>query len=68
MRDPRAADILRAKAKAASQGDVTGVAMLGPLLVAFYPLCERFAWFLDGQPVNKKDAVQWLISPSDTKN
>jgi hypothetical protein len=65
MRDPRAADILRDKAKAASQGDVTGVAMFGPLVVAFYPLCERFAWFLDGQPINKRDAMTWLVKPRD---
>ena len=66
-RDPRAADILREKARlAAADGETTGKAAFGPLAVDFYPLCGRYAWFLGGQPVNKRDAIRWLTSPSST--
>ena len=66
-RDPRAADVLRDKARRAATATETGVALFGKLVVAYYPRCQRYAWFMDGQPVNKRDAIQWLTSPSNTK-
>jgi hypothetical protein len=64
MRNPRTVDILCQIARKAAQGDTPGTALFGDLALAYYPISERFTWFLDGERITKKEAIKWLTSPS----
>jgi hypothetical protein len=65
MRDPKISDILRFMAKSKARGDETGWCEFGRVAVAYYPRCGRYTWFMDGDPITKKEAVKWLVSPNE---
>ena len=67
MRNPRIADILRDRAKKNATKTDTGTAGFDRVTVAYYPVSERCTWFLDGEPVSKKEAVDWLVRPAQEK-
>lgn len=66
MRDPKISNILRFMAKHKATGTETGVCNFGRVSVAYYPVCGRYTWFMDGDPITKKAAVEWLTSPRGT--
>jgi len=51
---------IEAEAMRRSGYQVTGKAARGNVVCAYYPACKRFAWYVDGNPATKKQAMDLL--------
>ena len=57
----RRLDTLRDRARARATDDRTGASNLGRVIVAYYPRCNRFAWWVDGDRCSMDRAAAALM-------
>ena len=54
-------DMLRAMARRRATGGKTGSKSYGRITVAYYPVCRRYAWWVDEDRANMSAAADVLL-------